>query len=79
MERYRLDKKIENQDLELNISLGHISEMIENINQSLNRRKELAHHINSTIYQDEVIEEPFDHNYMFDESEETITYMMEKN
>ena len=51
MEMYMLDKNIENQKLELRMTLNQINEMKEKLKQSLNRRKEIALQMNDKTYQ----------------------------
>jgi len=57
MEIFRLDKDIENENLDLEIAMVQLKEAKEHLSQSLKRRKELAREMNDHHYVETKIEE----------------------
>ena len=57
MDVYRLDKAIDNENLDLKLAIGQIKKAKEQLSQSLKRRKYLAVQMNDNIYTEERFED----------------------
>ena len=70
MELFKLDKAIDNEKLDLELA-------IEQLSQSLKRRKDLAIQMNDQLYNEERIEDIYSSN--LDELDEAIKELFQKN
>ena len=57
MEVYKLDKAIDNENLDLELSIGKLKKEKEKLSQSLKRRKDLVAQIDENLYIEENIED----------------------
>ena len=57
MELYRLDKAIENENLDLELAIRKLKKRKEHLSQSLKRRKDLVVQMNDNLYTKERIED----------------------
>ena len=57
MEIFRLEKAIENENLDLEMAMAQLNEAKEHLSQSLRRRKQLAKQMNDHQYVEENIED----------------------
>ena len=78
MEIFRLDKKIENEKLDLEMAIAQLKEAKENLSQSLKRRKELEKEMNDHKYVETKIEDFFPSSSS-NEANEAIKELLEKN
>ena len=78
MEIFRLDKAIENEKLDLEMTIPQLKEAKEKLSQSLKRRKELANQMNDHQYIEEKIEY-FLPSSSSDEANNAIKELLEKN
>ena len=78
MEIFRLNKAIENENLDLEMAIAQLKEAREHLSQSLKRRKELANQINDHKYVEEKIEDLFPSSSS-DEANNAIKELLEKN
>ena len=78
MEIFRLDKTIENEKLDLEMTIIQLKEEKEHLSQSLKRRKELANQMNDLKYVEEKIEDFFPSSNS-DEANNAIKELLEKN
>ena len=62
MEIFRLDKAIDNENLDLEMAISKLKKAKEQLSQSLKRRKEIANHMNDHLYIEERIEDFFPSN-----------------
>ena len=78
MEILRLDKTIDNENLDLEMAIAQLKEAKEHLSQSLKRRKELEKQMNDHQYVEENIEDFFPSSSL-DEANEAIKKLLEKN
>ena len=78
MEIFRLDKAIDNENLDLEIAIAQLKKAKEQLSQSLKRRNELANQINDLQYIEEIIEDFFPPRSS-DEANDAIKELLEKN
>ena len=77
MEIFRLDKAIDNEKLDLEITIAQLKKEKKKLSQFLKRRKELAIEMNDHLYIEENIEELHSSNQ--DEANEAIKEVLDKN
>ena len=78
MEVFRLDKAIDNKKLDLELAIGQLKKVKEQLSQSLKRRKDLTIHMNDQLYVEERIEDIYSESNS-DEANEAIKELLEKN
>ena len=78
MEIFRLDKAIENEKLDLEMSIVPLKEEKEHLSQSLERRKKLINQMNDLKYVEEKIEDFFPSSSS-NEANNAIKELLEKN
>ena len=78
MEVFRLDKAIDNEKLDLELTIGQVKKAKEKLSQSLKRRKDLAIQMNDQLYIEERIEDVHLASNL-DEASEAIKELFEKN
>ena len=78
MEIFKLDKAIENENLDLEMAMVQLKEVKEHLSQSLKRRKELANQMNDLRYVEEIIKDFFPLSSS-DEENNAIKELLEKN
>ena len=78
MEIFRLDKAIDNENLDLEMIIAQLKKEKEQLSQSLKRRKELANQMNDHQYIEERIEDFFPSRNL-DEANNAIKELLEKN
>ena len=78
MEVYRLEKAIENENLDLELAIGQLKKEKEKLSQSLQRRKDLVAQMDENIYIKERIED-LCLEINSNEVDATIKDLLEKN
>lgn len=78
MEVFRLDKGIENEKLDLELSIGQLKKEKEKLSPSLKRRKDLVVQMNEKLYTKQRIEDIYLESNS-DEANEAIKELLEKN
>ena len=78
MEIFRLNKAIENEQIDMEMLIAQLKEEKEHLSQSLKRRKELANQMNDHKYVEEKIEDFFPSSNS-DEENTAIKELLEKN
>ena len=78
MEIFKLDKAIDNEKLDLEISIAQLKKAKEKLSQSFQRRKYLAIQMNDHLYIEEIIE-GLHSARISDEANEVIKELLEKN
>ena len=78
MEVYRLDKAIDNENLDLELVIGQLKKEKEKLYQSLKRRKDRVVHMNENPYNEERIEDIYPKRNS-GEANEAIKDLLEKN
>ena len=73
-----LDKAIENEKLYLEIAIGKIKKLKEQLSQSLKRRKNVATQINDNLYIEELTED-ICQDFFLDKVDIVIRELLEKN
>ena len=77
MKIFRLDKTIDNEKLDLEMTISQLKKEKEKISQSLKIRKDLEIQINNDLYIEERINNLHSNN--LDETNEAIKELLEKN
>ena len=77
MEVYKLDKAIDNENLDLKLAIGHLKKAKEKVSQSLKRRKDLALQMDDNLYIEERIEDLCPKRNL-DEADAVIKDLLEK-
>ena len=78
MEIFRLDKAIDNENLDLKMAISQLKKAKEKLSQSLKRRKDLAIQMNDHLYTEERIED-LHPSSTSDEANDAIKELLEKN
>ena len=78
MEIFRLDKAIDNEELDLEMHIAQHKKEKEQLSQSLKRRKDITIQMNGHLYIEEIIKD-FYPSSSLDEENEAIKELLEKN
>ena len=78
MEIFRLDKTIENEKIDLEMTIVQLKEVKEHLSKSLKRRKELSNQMNDLKYIEEKIEDVLPSSSSNEEND-AIKELLEKN
>ena len=78
MEIFKLDKAINNEKLDLELTIGQLKKEKEKLSQSLKRIKYVEIQINDTLYIEEIIED-INSESNLDEANEVIRELLENN
>ena len=78
MEIFKLDKALENEKLDLEMSIVQLKEAKEHLSESLKKRKELARQMNDHQYIEEKIDNLLPSSNL-DEADQAIKELLEKN